>query len=152
MKTLFLQKLFWTNKWIPHKSYCLSPFFMQTATDVSRQDMKIHDGKFICGVSTPHCMLSGINLLYFYKTSKYTLDVTHQSITWIRHDYSVQCNVFSKHLKEIEQNTPVRCASPNAVVLLLVVFLGVWNPLFLHYHLQHTSFFFFMISNFTIIT
>lgn len=98
---------------------------MQTASDEFRQDVKIHDGKFICGVSTPHCILPGIYLLYFYKISKYTLDVTHQSITWIWHDYSLQCNVFSKQLKEIEQNVPVRCASLNAVVLLLVVFVGI---------------------------
>lgn len=90
-----------------------------------------------------------IYFLYFYKTSEYTLDVTHQCVTWIWHDCSLHCNVFSKQLKEIEQSTPVRCASLNAVGLLLVVFVGVWNPLFLHYHLQDTDFF---ISNFTTIT
>lgn len=76
-------KIIFDKKWIPRKSCCLSPYFMQTATEESRQDVKIHDGKFIYGVSIPHCILSEIYLVYFYKTSKYTLDVTHQFIAWI---------------------------------------------------------------------
>lgn len=73
-KTLFLEQIFLRRNEFPIKSCCLLSYFIQTATDESRQDVKIPGGRSICRVSTSHCIPSGMYLLCFYK---YTLCVIH---------------------------------------------------------------------------